>query len=66
MSRLTPPKAEVKLAIPLPWFSEISPDASRCPNGKRWLEVKRYPSPEAGEHVDGTPTWEGSRTLVRD
>jgi len=43
MSRRTPPRAEVKPAICPQCFSEISPDASRCPNCTSWLKGENAP-----------------------
>jgi large conductance mechanosensitive channel len=43
MSRLSPLKAEIKPAICPHCFSEISQDASRCPNCTSWLKGEHAP-----------------------
>ena len=43
MSRLTPAKEEVKPAICPHCFSEISPNASRCPSCTSWLKGENVP-----------------------
>jgi large conductance mechanosensitive channel len=43
MSRLTPAKSEVKPALCPHCFSEISADASRCPNCTSWLKGENAP-----------------------
>jgi predicted Zn-ribbon and HTH transcriptional regulator len=43
LRRLSPAKVEVKPAICPQCFSEINPDASRCPNCTTWLKGENAP-----------------------